>query len=109
MSAAKTNHDRVTAMTHHRLLPRRLRTDRQQEAADIAGTGEPHDPTNGDGVNQVGENEQPWTPSGLLDLGQNEEVRQGTRTSNREKDVLTQALGTKEHPSRTELVLFLGN
>ena len=30
-----------------------------------------------------------------------EEVRQGTRTSNREKDVLTQALGTKEHPSRT--------
>ena len=30
-----------------------------------------------------------------------EEVRQGTRTSNREKDVLTQALGTKEHPGRT--------
>ena len=28
-------------------------------------------------------------------------MRQGTRTSNREKDVLTQALGTKEHPSRT--------
>ena len=27
-----------------------------------------------------------------------EEVRQGTRTSNREKDVFTQALGTKEHP-----------
>jgi hypothetical protein len=30
-----------------------------------------------------------------------EEVRQGTRTSNREKDVLTQALRTKEHPGRT--------
>ena len=30
-----------------------------------------------------------------------EEVRQGTRTSNREKDVLTQALGTKEHPGHT--------
>ena len=29
------------------------------------------------------------------------EVRQGTRISNREKDVLTQALGTKEHPGRT--------
>ena len=54
---AKTNHDRVIAMTHCRLLPRRRRTDRQQEAADIAGTGEPHDPTNGDSVNQVGENE----------------------------------------------------
>ena len=30
-----------------------------------------------------------------------EEVRQGSRTSNREKDMLTQALRTKEHPSRT--------
>ena len=30
-----------------------------------------------------------------------EEVRQGTHTSNREKDVLTQALRTKEHPGRT--------
>jgi hypothetical protein len=29
------------------------------------------------------------------------EVRQGTRTSNREKDVLTQALGNREHPGRT--------
>ena len=28
-------------------------------------------------------------------------MRQGTRTSNRGKDVLTQALGTKEHPGRT--------
>ena len=70
MSVAKTNHDRVTAMTHHRL---HRRPDRQQEAADIAGTGEPHDPTNGDGVNQDGENEQPWTPSDLLDLGQNDQ------------------------------------
>ena len=78
---AKTNHDRVTVMTHHRLLPRRRRTDQQQEAADIAGTGEPHDPTNGDGVNQVGENEQPWTPSGLLDLGQNDRDGQVTLLS----------------------------
>ena len=70
---AKTNHDRVTAMTHRRLLPRRRRTDQQQEAAYIAGTGEPHDLTNGDGVNQVDENEQPWTPSGLLDLSQNDQ------------------------------------
>ena len=30
-----------------------------------------------------------------------EEVRQGTHTSNREKDVLTQALRTKEHHGRT--------
>ena len=57
MSAAKTNHDRVTAMTHRRLLPRHRRTDQQQEAADIVRTGEPHDPTNGDDVNQVSENE----------------------------------------------------
>ena len=81
MSAAKTNHDRVTAMTRHRLLPRRRRTDRQQEVADIAGTGEPHDPTNSDGVNQDGENEQPWTPSGLLDLGQNDKDGQVTLVS----------------------------
>ena len=78
---AKTNHDRVTAMTHRRLLPRRRRTDRQQEAADIAGMGEPHDPTNSDGVNQVCENEQPWTPSGLLDLGQNDQDGQVTLVS----------------------------
>jgi hypothetical protein len=31
----------------------------------------------------------------------NEEVMQGTCTSNRENDVLTQALGNKERPSRT--------
>ena len=60
-------------MTHRRLLPHHRRIDQQQEVADIAGTGEPHDPTNGDGVNQDGENEQPWTPSGLLDLGQNDQ------------------------------------
>ena len=81
MSAAKTNHDRVTAMTHRRLLPHRRRTDRQQEAADIARMGEPHDPTNGDSVNQDGENEQPWTPSGLLDLGQNDQDDQVTLVS----------------------------
>ena len=81
MSVAKTNHDRVTAMTHRRLLPRRRRTDRQQEEADIAGTRESHDSTNGDGVNQDGENEQPWTPSGLLDLGQNDQDGQVTLVS----------------------------
>ena len=70
---AKTNHDHVTAMTHRCLLPHRRRTDRQQEAADIAGMGEPHDPTNGDGVNQDSENKQPWTPSDLLELGQNDQ------------------------------------
>ena len=73
MFAAKTNYDRVTAMTHRRLLPRHRRTDRQQEAADITGMGELHDPTNGDGVNQDGENEQPWTPFSILDLGQNDQ------------------------------------
>ena len=31
----------------------------------------------------------------------NDEVRKGTRTPNRENDVLTQALKNKEHPSRT--------
>ena len=70
LSVAKTNNDRVTAMTRHRLLPHHRRIDWQQEAANIAGMGEPHDLTNGDDVNQDGENEQPWTPSGLLDLGQ---------------------------------------
>ena len=73
MSIAKTNHDRVTTMTRPCQLPRRQRIDRQQEAADIARMGEPYDPTNGDSVNQVGENEQPWTPFGLLDLGQNDQ------------------------------------
>ena len=68
-------------MTHRLLSPRRRRTDRQQEATDIAGTVEPHDPTNGDGVNQVGENEQPWTLSGLLDLGQNDQDGQVTLVS----------------------------
>ena len=31
----------------------------------------------------------------------NDEVRKGTHNTNRENDVLTQALGNKEHPSRT--------
>jgi hypothetical protein len=31
----------------------------------------------------------------------NDEVRQGTHTSSRENDVLTQALGNKEHPGCT--------
>ena len=65
-------------MTRRRLLPRHRRKDQQQEAADIAGTGQPHDPTNGDDVNQDSENEQPWTPSGLLNLGQNDQDGQVT-------------------------------
>ena len=64
-------------MTHRRLLPRRRRTDRQ-EAANIARMEELHDPTTGDGVNQDGENEQPWTPFGLLELGQNDQDGQVT-------------------------------
>jgi hypothetical protein len=68
-------------MTHRCLLPHRRRTGRQQEAADIARTGEPHDPTNGEGVNQDGENEQPWTPSGLLELGKNNQDGQVTLVS----------------------------
>ena len=68
-------------MTHRRLLLRRRRTDRQQEAADIARMGEPHDSTNGDIVNQVGENEQPWTPSALLELGQSDQDGQATLVS----------------------------
>ena len=31
----------------------------------------------------------------------NDEVRKGTRSTNRENDLLTQALGNKEHPGRT--------
>ena len=31
----------------------------------------------------------------------NDEVRKGTHNTNRENDVLTQALGNKEHPGRT--------
>ena len=68
-------------MTHRRLLPRRRRTDRQQEAADIVGMGEPHDLTNGDAANLYGENEQPWTSSGLLNLGQNDQDSQVTLVS----------------------------
>ena len=68
-------------MTRHRLLPCHRRTDQQQEVADITGTGEPHDLTKGDGVNQDGENEQPWTPSGLLELGQNDQDGQVTLVS----------------------------
>ena len=49
--------------------------------ADIIGMGEPHDPTNGDDVNQDGANKQPWTPSGLLDLGQNDQDGQVTLVS----------------------------
>ena len=60
-------------MTRRCLLTRRPRTDRQQEAADIGGRGEPHDPTNGGGNNQDGENEVPWTPTTLLELDQDDQ------------------------------------
>ena len=60
-------------MTRRRLVPYHRRTDRQQEVTDIARTGEPHDLINGDDINQDGENEQPWTPSDLLELGQNDQ------------------------------------
>ena len=78
MYAAKTDHDHVTAMTHRRPLTRRPKTDRQQEAADIGGTREPYDPTNGGGNNQDGENEVPWTPITLLELDQDDQDDQVT-------------------------------
>ena len=78
MYAAKTDHDHVTTMTHHRPLTHCPRTNRQQEAADIGGTGEQHDPTNGDGNNQDGENEVPWTPTTLLQLDQDDQDDQVT-------------------------------
>ena len=74
MYIAKTDHDHVTAMTRHCPFTRRPRIDRQQEAADISGTGEPHDQTNGGGNNQDGENEVPWTPPTLLELDQDDQV-----------------------------------
>ena len=74
--AAKTDHDHVTTMTHRCPLIRSPRTDRQQEAADIGGTGEQHDATNGGGNNQDGENEVPWTPTTLLELDQDDQVTQ---------------------------------
>ena len=55
-------------------LTRRPRTDRQQEAANIGGTGEKHDLTNGDGNNQDSENKVPWTPTTVLELDQDDQV-----------------------------------
>ena len=64
-----------TAMTHRRPLTCRQRTNRQQaEATDIAGMREPHDPTNCDGVNHNGGNEEPWSPTTCLQLDQDNEV-----------------------------------
>jgi hypothetical protein len=46
--------------------------------------------------------ENPSTSSIVTRISKvNEEVMQGIRTSNRENDVLTQALGNKEHPGHT--------
>jgi len=72
--AAKTDHDHVTTITRRHPLTHRPRTNRQQEVANIGGTGEPHDPTNGGGNNQDGENEVPWTPTTLLELDQDDQV-----------------------------------
>jgi hypothetical protein len=44
---------RKLPVTHH---PREYR---KAKGVDIGGTGEPHDPTNGGGDNQGGENEVP--------------------------------------------------
>ena len=65
-------------MTHRRPLTHRPRIDRQQETANIGGTGEPHDPTNGGDNNQDGENEVPWTPITLLELDQDDQDDQVT-------------------------------
>ena len=65
-------------MTRRRPLTRRPRTDRQKETADIGGTGEPHDPTNGGCNNQDSENEVPWTPTTLLELDQDDQDDQVT-------------------------------
>ena len=77
----KTDHDHVTAMTRRRPLTHHPRTDRQQEAADIGGTGEQHDLSNGGGSNQDGENEVPWTPTTLLELDQDDQDDQVTQVS----------------------------
>ena len=68
-------------MTHHRPLTCRPRTDRQQEAVDIDGTREQHDPPNGGGNNQDSENEVPWTPTTLLKLDQDDQEDQVTQVS----------------------------
>jgi hypothetical protein len=65
-------------MTHRRMVTRRQRIERQQEAADISGMREPHDPTNGDGVNQNSGNVKSWSPSHCLDLGQDDQDGQVT-------------------------------
>jgi hypothetical protein len=78
MFTAKIDHYRVTAMTGRRKLPHCRITDRQQEVANIAGRGEPQDPTIGDVVNQRGDDEQPWTLTGLLKLGQDDQNGQVT-------------------------------
>jgi hypothetical protein len=63
-----------TAMTHRLPVTRRLREDRKAKEIDISETGEPHDPTNGDGDNQDGENKVPWTPTYYLQLDQDDQV-----------------------------------
>ena len=65
-------------MTHRHPLTHRPRIDRQQEVTDIGGTREQHDPTNGGGNNQDGENEVPWTPTTLLGLDQDDQDEQVT-------------------------------
>jgi hypothetical protein len=64
--AAKTHLYHVTIMTRKLPVTGCPRKDRKAKGVDIGGTGEPHDPTNGGGDNQVGENEVPWTPTSHL-------------------------------------------
>jgi hypothetical protein len=45
-----------TAMTRKLPVTHRPREDKKAKRADIGGTGELHDPTNGGGDNQGGEN-----------------------------------------------------
>jgi hypothetical protein len=61
-------------MTHKLPVTRRLREDRKTKGVDIGRTGEPHDPTNGDGDNQGGANKVPWTPTSCLQLDQDDQV-----------------------------------
>jgi hypothetical protein len=54
-----------------RTLPRRQRTDRQQEGTGTVGTRVPEDPTNGVSDNQAGENgQEDVSPNTYLDLHQ---------------------------------------
>jgi hypothetical protein len=65
-------------MTRRRMVTHHQRIERQQEAADISGTREPYDSTNGDGVNHNSGNMESWSPNHCLDLGQDDQDGQVT-------------------------------